>query len=156
MNGTNHILSLLPFTSYNPCWPVSISSHLALYVSEMNSFLSDIQVHLLAPQLLVLRQEGETCLGLLHTLHIPVLEWERQQVLRNKEREREVKTVKKWGEMHLKIKLRKKLRRLTFTRNREMFVILWPPCQPLWSEKKLKWEQFSTNIQLGRGDPKTF
>lgn len=40
--------------------------------------------------------------------------------------------------MHLKIKLRKKLRRLTFTRNREMFVILWPPCQPLWSEKKLK------------------
>ena len=108
MSGTNHILCLLPFTSYNPCWPVSICSHLALYVSEKNSFFSDIQVHLLAPQLVVLRQEGETCLGLLHTLHIPVLEWERQQVLQNKEREREVKTVEKWGEMHLKIKLRRR------------------------------------------------
>lgn len=56
-------------------------SHQALDVSEENSFFSNIQEHLLTPQLFVLSQEGEPCLGFLHTLHVPILEGEGQEVL---------------------------------------------------------------------------
>lgn len=55
--------------------------HQALDVSEENGFCSNIQEHLLTPQLLVLGQEGEPCLGFLHPLHIPILEREGQEVL---------------------------------------------------------------------------
>ena len=83
MNGNGHYewqkshLTLSYLIHSHPTVPVEpscICPHIALYVPEINSFFSDVQEHLLAPQLLVLRQEGETCLGLLHTLHIPVLE----------------------------------------------------------------------------------
>jgi len=56
----------------------------------MNGLRSDIQVHLLTPQLFVLSQDGETHLGFLHILHIPVLERVRQQVLQAA-RERRIK-----------------------------------------------------------------
>lgn len=54
--------------------PSGMCSHQALDVSEENSFFSNIQEHLLTPQLFVLSQEGEPCLGFLHTLHVPILE----------------------------------------------------------------------------------
>lgn len=60
-------------------------SHQALDVPEENGVCSDVQEHLLAPQLFVLSQEGEPCLGFLHSLHIPVLEREGQEVLRRGE-----------------------------------------------------------------------
>lgn len=58
--------------------------HLALDVSQVNGLRSDVQEHLLAPQLLVLSQEGEASLRLLHALDVAVLQRERQQVLRAK------------------------------------------------------------------------
>lgn len=61
--------------------PAGTCSHLALYVSEVNGLGPDVQVHLLTPQLLALRQEGETGLGFLHALHVSILERECQQVL---------------------------------------------------------------------------
>lgn len=73
---------LVPFAAHRLSCPVSSAcSHLTLYVSEVNGLCTNIQEHLLAPQLFVLSQEGETGLGFLHTLHIPVLERECQQVL---------------------------------------------------------------------------
>lgn len=48
--------------------------HLALDVSQVNGLCSDIQEHLLAPQLLVLGQEGKASLRLLHTLDVAVLQ----------------------------------------------------------------------------------
>lgn len=61
--------------------------HLALDVSQVNGLCSNIQEHLLAPQLLVLSQEGEAGLRLLHALDVAVLQRERQQVLRAQRRE---------------------------------------------------------------------
>lgn len=58
-----------------------VRPHLALYVSQVNGLGSNVQEHLLAPQFLVLSQEGESCLGFLHILNVPVLEGECQQVL---------------------------------------------------------------------------
>lgn len=60
--------------------------HLALDVSQVNGLRSDVQEHLLAPQLLVLSQEGEASLRLLHALHVAVLQRKRQQVLRAKKK----------------------------------------------------------------------
>lgn len=56
------------------CHMIDLCSHQALYVSELNGLHANIQEHLLTPQLIVLSQEGETCLGFLHTLNIPILE----------------------------------------------------------------------------------
>lgn len=63
--------------------------HLALDVSQVNGLRSDVQEHLLAPQLLVLSQEGEASLRLLHALHVAVLQRERQQVLRAQKKKKE-------------------------------------------------------------------
>lgn len=61
-------------TIQRPPRPSGVRSHQALDVSEENGFCSNIQEHLLTPQLFVLSQEGEPFLGFLHALHIPILE----------------------------------------------------------------------------------
>lgn len=66
---------------YGYCSRQCYTTHLALCVSESEDLRADLQNYLLAPQLLRPGQSGQTRLGLIHTLHLPLLLGECHQVL---------------------------------------------------------------------------